>query len=114
MRARQPEHPCIRVRFAFQSEADPATDRIRPQQLADVGLVGARGYRKNIAAGDDRARAQLAGNNGPFHSGSPSGKRSRVDTSTRCMPLMRKKFLNMKKSRLLTASNARRAMLRQP
>ena len=91
--------PPRRRRARARARADPAVGRVLAQQPARVGIVVASRDREDEIAGDQRAAAHAALSNGPFQVGSPSGKWSRLATSTRCMPLIRKKLRNMKASR---------------
>src|SRR5262249_27113433 len=113
VRAGEPEVGCEGVGLAFQRQPDPAVERILAQQAADVRLVLALRHREGETAGDIGAAGQAALSSVPFQVGSPSGKWSRLATSTRCMPLITKKLRNMKASARLTGSMARRAMLAQ-
>ena len=79
--------------------------RRRPPSASEADVEAARGR--------DAGRAQCARSSSPCHASSPSGKPSRRFVSTRSMPLIGKKFRNMKKSDRFTGSSPRRAMLGQ-
>jgi len=101
-----------RVRFAGECKANPTVCHVGSEQGAEVRIVLVACNREGDVIGDELARLYATLSSGPFHVGSPSGKWSRLATSTRCMPLITKKLRNMNASARLTWSNARLRMLR--
>ncbi len=102
------------VGLTLERERDVSRQRVLAKQPPDLRVVGRRGEADVEAArGRGAGRAQCARSSVPSHASSPSGKPSRRFVSTRSMPLIGKKFRNMKKSDRFTASSPRRAMLGQ-